>query len=84
MKSVFLLQHLHTLPSGEEDVKSIGVYSTLELAREAVSRLKAAPGFRDHPMVIDPLEDDSTDGFYIDEYTIDQDNWAEGYVTEGA
>ena len=78
MKSVFIVQHLHTLPSGEEDVKLIGAYSTLERAREAVRRLKVEPGFRDHPRVIDPLVEDCTDGFYIEEYTIDEDNWAEG------
>jgi len=81
MKSVFIVQHLHVLPGGEEDVKFIGAYSSAVHAREAVERLSALSGFRDHPRLIDPLVEESTDGFYIDEYTIDQDNWREGYTT---
>ena len=81
MKSVFIVQHSHLLPSGEEDVKLIGVYSSRGRALEAVSRLRAQPGFCVHPRLIDPLEGDDAEGFYVDEYKVDDDNWAEGYVT---
>jgi len=80
MKSVYIVQHMLVLPQGEEEIKFIGAYSSAERAKEAVERLNKQPGFRDHPRIIDPLVDDDTDGFYIDEYTIDEDNWADGYV----
>jgi hypothetical protein len=69
MASVFVLQHVHTRDDGVEDVKFIGVYSCRENAEAAVARLARLPGFVDVP-----------DGFHIDEYRIDQDHWADGYV----
>jgi homoserine kinase type II len=39
-------------------------------ARKAVERVKDQPGFRDHP-----------DGFVIDCYELNQDNWEQGFVT---
>ncbi len=69
MASVFVLQHVHTREDGVEDVKFIGVYSSREKAQAAVARLGRQPGFADAP-----------DGFHVDEYRIDQDHWAEGYV----
>lgn len=70
MASVFVLHHVHTQEVDVEDVKLIGVYSSHEKAQAAVTRLGRLPGFVDAP-----------DGFQIDEYRVDQDNWAEGYVT---
>lgn len=69
MSSVFVLQHVHSMDDGTEDVKFIGVYSTREKAEVAVTRLGRVPGFSDAP-----------DGFHIDEYRVDQDQWVEGYV----
>lgn len=69
MKSVFVLQHVHSQQDDVEDVKFIGVYSSRENAEAAVARLRRLPGFSDAP-----------DGFHIDEYHIDQDQWIEGYV----
>lgn len=69
MTSVFVLQHAHTKEDGDEDVKFIGVYSSREKAQAAVTRVGRQPGFSDKP-----------DGFHIDEYRIDQDQWAEGYA----
>jgi homoserine kinase type II len=69
MASVFVLQHMHTREDGAEDVKFIGVYSSRDKAQAAVARLSRLPGFVDAP-----------DGFSIDEYGVDQDHWAEGYV----
>jgi hypothetical protein len=49
-REVFLVQHVHTLDDDEEeDVKTIGIYSTREAARQAVERLRLRPGFRDAP-----------------------------------
>jgi hypothetical protein len=81
MDSVFTLQHLHVFPDGQECNKFIGVYSNEVSAKAAVERLKIQPGFCDHPKIIDPLLEDYISGFYIDEYSIDKDHWAEGYVT---
>ena len=81
MSSAFIVQHMHVQSGGEEDIKLIGADSTRERALETVSRLRTQPGFCDHPRLIDPLEDDDENGFYIDEYTIDQDHREEGYVT---
>jgi hypothetical protein len=67
---VFVLQHVHLLENGEEDVKFIGVYSSPENAQAAVKRLSQAPGFSE-----------ALTGFHIDEYQIDKDHWVEGYMT---
>ena len=71
MATVFVLQHVHER-EGVEDVKFIGVYSSLDKARAAEARLRERPGFSDEP-----------DGFHIDEYPLDQDQWSEGYVAVG-
>ena len=69
MASVFVLQHVHSREDGVEDVKFIGVYSSREKAQAAMARLGRLSGFADAP-----------DGFHIDEYRLDQDQWAAGYV----
>lgn len=70
MTSAFILQHVHEADDGTEDVKFIGVYSSREAAQAAVKRLCRAPGFVETP-----------EGFSIDEYQLDQDHWAEGYIS---
>ena len=67
---VFLLWHVHELLDGEEDAKLIGVYSSQVTAENAKQRALSQPGFRDVP-----------NGFLIEPYLVDQDHWAEGYVT---
>jgi hypothetical protein len=67
---VFVLQHVHSFDNGEEDVKMIGVYSSLEQAEEAIERLSAKPGFSDSP-----------EGFVVDRYVLNEDCWTEGYIT---
>ena len=81
MDSVFVLRHVRTLPSGVEEVKMIGVYRNPEAARLAVGRLRALPGFRDHPAIIDTSAQGEEAGFYISESRLDCDNWTEGFVT---
>jgi hypothetical protein len=68
--SVFVLQHVHVINDDEQEIKFIGVYSTRGRAEQAVARLKCQQGFSDTP-----------EGFSIDEYSIDQDHWTEGYLT---
>jgi hypothetical protein len=70
---VYVLQHVHSLDDGGEDVKFIGVYSSRENAQAAITRLSQAPGFSEAPA-----------GFHIDEYQVDKDQWVEGYATPGA
>jgi hypothetical protein len=73
MPMVYGLQHVHSLEDGGEDVKFIGVYSSRENALAAIARLSRAPGFSD-----------ALEGFCIDEYQVDKDQWVEGYSTISA
>lgn len=81
MNRVFLLQHLHLLNDDEEDVKTLGIYSSRGEALAAVERLRLMPGFVGIPNMADPSLPESSEGFYIDEYELNQDSWAEGFVT---
>ena len=65
-----MLQHVHSLDDGAEDVKLIGVYSSRENAQAAIARLGQVAGFSEAP-----------GGFHIDEYQVDKDQWVEGYST---
>jgi len=69
--SVWIVQHVAREDRPGEDVKLIGVYSTLERAEAAVARLGKLSGFREF-----------LDGFYIDEYRLDEDHWTEGFGLE--
>lgn len=68
MARIYVLQHVHCMEDGAEDVKLIGVYSSRENAQAAITRLGRAPGFSETPA-----------GFHIDEYQVDKDQWVEGY-----
>lgn len=68
--TVFLLHHVHIMPSEEEDVKLIGVYQTKADAVHALMRARQLPGFSDAP-----------EGFDINEYEVGKDHWLEGYFT---
>ena len=81
MTRAYLLQHLHRLPSGSDDVKTLGIYSSRTSAMLAIDRFRKMPGFRDTPHMADPSAPGVPDGFYIDEFEIDQDSWSEGYET---
>jgi homoserine kinase type II len=75
VRSVYVLFHQFEFRNTkEEDIedraKLIGVYSNEEEAKRAIERVKGQPGFRDYP-----------EGFVIDPYELNQDNWAEGFVT---
>jgi hypothetical protein len=65
---IFILTHAHELPDEQEDVKLIGVYSTREQAESAQARAGQRRGFMDHP-----------DGFLIQAYELDRDDWEEGF-----
>lgn len=69
MKTVFILQHV-SKEMANENVKLIGVYSSLQEAEAAIERLKSKPGFLN-----------ATTDFHIDKYEINKDHWAEGFVS---
>ena len=66
----YVLQHSYET-DGCEETKFIGVYRSREAADLAMQRIRPTPGFRDHP-----------NGFSIDEYRLDEDNWVEGFVND--
>ncbi|MHB0706491.1 Hypothetical protein HVPorG_04360 [Roseomonas mucosa] len=80
MEKLWLLQH-HKLQAHEDErldprnllsMKSIGMYSSLRMAEEAIPQLLDQPGFRDWP-----------GGFRITEVTLDRDLWPEGFTEAG-
>lgn len=77
-KMVYLVQHLQIMPE-VEDIKTIGVYSSHEKALAAIARISKQPGFVDHPNIINPIEDEEENGFYVTKYIIDEDQWADGF-----
>ncbi|OCG41473.1 hypothetical protein A9G29_07200 [Gilliamella sp. Fer2-1] len=68
MQKVYVLYHIRDITIAAENKKRIGTYSSYKLAKEAKNRVKDLPGFIDYP-----------DGFYISEYVIDKDYWADGF-----
>lgn len=72
---VYLLWHTHDLAADaddepDDDAKLLGVYSSGQGAQARIARARQLPGFRDSP-----------DGFEVSEYTVDEDEWNEGYTT---
>jgi hypothetical protein len=55
---------------GGDDVKLLGVYSSREKAESRIIEARQSPGFSNEPLC-----------FHIDHYTIDDDEWTEGFVT---
>jgi hypothetical protein len=53
-----------------DDVKIVGIYSSEQAAAAAISRAQMRPGFAEEP-----------DCFTIDICTVDEDSWADGFVT---
>lgn len=73
MKEVFILWHTHFDDRLEnaEDIKVIGVYSSVKKAEEAIDRTSKLEGFKNN-----------LDGFEISAYKLDSDNWTSGFITE--
>ena len=68
MNFVFLLQHVAREGEDDEDVKTIGVFSSEDSARSAIDKLRNVPGFRDFPS-----------SFVISRKLVDQVSWEEGF-----
>jgi len=66
MDALYLLLHN---PPETGKVKVIGVYSTEDLAREALDRARQLPGFAEE-----------VDGFTISTIDVDKDQWPRGFV----
>ena len=69
MPQVHLLWHVHDL-GDEEDWKFVGVYSSPDQLAAAKVRVGQLPGFRDAP-----------DAFRVEDVTLDDDLWTEGFET---
>lgn len=69
-KVVYVVEHVHEMPDGSEDVKLIGVYATRAEGLAAVRRLRKQPGFRELPR-----------GFHVGAWELGKDHWTEGFVT---
>lgn len=81
MKSVYLLEHLNILLDDKEEIKLIGIYSTIEKAVDAWKQAKEQPGFIEFSTLINPEMDEEERGFYITDYTLDKSYWDEGFVS---
>lgn len=66
--SVFLLWH-SVNPDDDDNTKLLGGYSSRPLAADRIERSRSLPGFAGYP-----------DGFMIDEYQVDKDQWTGGFV----
>jgi len=73
LKKVYLLQHSYEIICDDvtyDKTKIIGIYFSREKAESVVNKYIYIQGFDKYPISC----------FYIDEYTIDEDNWVEGFV----
>lgn len=67
MKTIYLVQHVSKYKE-YEDVKIVGIFETEQKANNAIRVLRMQPGFSAFP-----------DGFFVDEYEMDEMFWREGF-----
>ena len=67
-KVVYLLQHSYEIETGCDETKILGIFSSQQMAEEAVEVYRQLPGFRDRK-----------EDFYIDKYEVDKRYWVDGY-----
>ena len=68
MDKVYILWHTRVDAFGCDNDKCLGVFSSLDNAEQAKQYALTQKGFKDHP-----------DGFCVSEYTIDKQEWLEGF-----
>jgi len=68
MKTVYLVQHENIENDYIEEPRTIGIYSSEKLAREAIEQAKRLSGFGDFP-----------EGFQITKYILNLDQWSFGF-----
>jgi hypothetical protein len=76
--NIWLLWHT-AIEDGDTDSKIIGVYSSIERAKDAAARLAREPGFRDAREVVDEAD---KAGFFIAKYVVDVDQWTAGFRSD--
>jgi hypothetical protein len=81
MSNVYLLYHLSTLRSGDQQVLFVGAYKTRASALRAIDRLKKQPGFKQNPKLRNQKIDHG-DGFNINRVRFGSDNWSAGFNDE--
>ncbi|MBR1375199.1 MAG: hypothetical protein IJ566_03855 [Cardiobacteriaceae bacterium] len=69
-KIIYVLMHSYEDAEDNEYTKLLGVYSNLELAIKEKERYSKLPGFRN-----------MQENLYIDEFTINDKRWEDGFVT---
>lgn len=67
---LYVLQHSRELNNDCEEIKLIGVFSSMSCAMDAQKKLGNQPGFSDYE-----------EGFSIDKYEVDRVYWEEGFHT---
>ena len=87
MQSVYLLQHLHIHPDGDEDYRLVGVYGSRSRATGALEQLRLMPGFRDFPELVSDVGElgprpDGGSGFYLVEQVLDRSRFSDGFEIE--
>ncbi|HMG81845.1 MAG TPA: hypothetical protein VK559_02305 [Ferruginibacter sp.] len=70
MEKVYLLNHVYEQDEIEE-VKFIGVFSSMEKALKVIEELKDLPGYNKHPI----------ECFHLEDWTIDEYTWKEGFIS---
>ena len=65
---IYALEHTHEVEEDSVDRKSLAIFSSRELAEEAIARYKPQEGFCDFP-----------DGFHLDEYVVDEIDYEDGF-----
>lgn len=68
LQCVYILDHINQLPTGGEDTKRIGMYSSQEEAEAGRERVRYEPGFID-----------AQDGFVIQRYNLNEGHWVDGF-----
>lgn len=70
MDDVFAVEHIYEKDEIEE-IKFIGIFSSIERAKDAIKFLYDKPGFRDHPF----------ECFKIDKVKVDAYEWKDGFIS---
>ena len=70
MEYVYKVDHVYEIENSEE-IKFIGIFSSIEKANEVIKNLILQPGFKNH----------SIETFQISKIKIDRIGWAEGFIT---
>jgi hypothetical protein len=72
-RAVYLLQHVARSGRHDEDVKTLGIFSSRREATLAIRRVEKLAGFKRY-----------REGFHVDRYRLNERAWTEGFVTVGS